>query len=120
MFYNLCDFIKDEMKEIDHKIVNGSRPSTQELEYADLLAHMKKSLLTVDAMENPEEYGWQDDGYTKTGRYGARRGSNRGRYSRMYRDNDDMMDELQSLMDKAPDEKSRRKIERIMHEMSEM
>lgn len=124
MFHNICDFIKDEMKEIDHKIGNGARPSNQELEYADLLAHMKKSLLTVDAMEHPEEYGWNDDGmshtyarsYGRTGRYNNRS----SRYGRMYRDNDAMMEDLQELIDKAPDEKTRRKLEHIMSDMSEM
>ena len=122
MFHNICDFIKEEMKEIDHKIGGGARPSNQELEYADLLAHMKKSLLTVDAMEHPEEYGWNDDGMSntyarsyRTGRYNSR-----GRYNRSYRDNDSMMEDLRDLIDKAPDEKTRRKLEHIMSDMSEM
>lgn len=124
MFHNLCDFIKDEMKEIDRKIGAGSRPTSQELEYADLLAHMKKSLLTVDAMENPEEYGYNDDGYdygARSGRSRSYRASGRGRrYNRMYRDNDAMMDELQELANKAPDDKTRRKLEQFMSEMSDM
>ena len=124
MFHNLCNFIKDEMREIDLKIGEGARPSNQELSYADLLSHIKKSLLTVDAMEHPEEYGWNDDGmsrmntrsYGRTGRYNSRS----SRYGRSYRDNDRIMEDLQELIDKAPDDKTRHKLESIMSDMSEM
>ena len=96
-----------------------------EVEYADKLAHIKKSLLTVDAMENPEEY--LDDGYNSRS-YGARgRGSNArrdsmGRYatgSRMYRD-DGMMAELHELMEKAPNEQVRRKYSEFISEIQNM
>ena len=124
MYHNICDFIKDELKELDRKIGAGSALSKQELEYADLLAHMKKSLLTVDAMENPEDYGHYNDGDYSTGSYGAGRGSyarrdSRGRYmaSRSYRDGGDMKDEIYELMDKAPNERVRRKLEELMSEM---
>lgn len=42
MFHNLCDFIKDELKELDRKVASGGKLSMQEIEYADKLAHMKK------------------------------------------------------------------------------
>lgn len=133
MFHNLCEYIKDELKELDRKAASG-KLSMQELEYADKLAHMKKSLLTVDAMENPEEYygndysNYRNENYSEHGEYGARgRGSNArrdsmGRYaarSRMYRD-DDMMGELHELMERAPDERTRRKIEEFISEMKKV
>ena len=132
MFHNLCDFIKDEMKELDRKIASGGKPSMQELEYADLLAHTKKSLLTVDAMENPEEYGYNDsdysyrDGYSRSYMAGRGRNARRdsmGRYAdsaRMYRDDDSMISELHKLMDKAPDERTRHKLENFISEMKSM
>ena len=126
MFHNICDFIKDELKELDRKVAAGSRLSTQELEYADLLAHMKKSLLTVDAMENPEDYGghYGDDGRGSSymagrGRSTGARRDSQGRYmaSRSYMDGGDMRDDIYDLMNKAPNDKVRRKLEDLLSEM---
>ena len=125
MFHNLCDFIKDELKELDRKAAGGKLTMT-EIDYADKLSHMKKSLLTIDAMENPEEYGY-NDGYS--GSYGAR---GRGRYARRdsmgryangargYRDDSPMIDGLHELMEKAPNDHSRRKLEEFIVEMEKM
>lgn len=127
MFHNLCDFVKDEMKELDRKVSSGGKLSMQELEYADKLAHLKKSLLTVDAMENPDEY-W-DDGMDRSYNrgYGARgRGSNArrdsmGRYStgRMYQD-EGMIEELHELMEKAPNNRVRHKYNEFISEIQGM
>lgn len=137
MFHNLCDFIKDELKELDRKVASGGKLSMNEIEYGDKLAHFKKSILTVDAMENPEEYGYNDDGYntgynTSMRSYGARgRGSNarrdsRGRYMdnmggshMMYRDGD-MMDELHELMNSAPNEHIKRKYKEFIADIESM
>lgn len=132
MFHELCDYIKDELTEINRKAASG-KLSMQEIEYADKLAHMKKSLLTVDAMENPDEYGYNDNyngnynsNYSDRMGYGARgrsaRRDSRGRYmegSRVYRD-DDMMAELRELMEKAPNEQVRRKYREFISEMESM
>ncbi len=128
MFHNLCDFIKDELKELDRKAANG-KLSGQEIEYADKLAHMKKSILTVEAMENPEEY-WDDNtnynsdysrAYSARGRGRNARRDSMGRYaaSRMYRD-DAMLAELHDLMDKAPNEKVKRKYSEFISEVQDM
>lgn len=132
MFHNLCDFIKDEMTALDRKAASG-KLSMPEIEYADKLAHIKKSILTVDAMENPEEYGYNDSGYNARSYnmgYGARgRGSNArrdsmGRYaasSRSYRDDESgMMSELRELMESAPNDHVRRKFEKFISEMETM
>ena len=122
MFRDLCDYIKDELKELDRKVSSGGKLSMQELEYADKLAHMKKSLLTVDAMENPEEYAYHDGGYSSQS-YMAGRGRNArrdsmGRYmdsSRMYRDDHrSMISELRDLMEKAPNEHTRHRFEELI------
>lgn len=132
MFHNLCDFIKDELKELDRKVASGGKLSMNEIEYGDKLAHFKKSMLTVDAMENPEEYGYNDSGYNARSynmSYGARgRGSNArrdsmGRYmgSRSYRDNESgMIGELKELMENAPNDHVRRKFEQFISEMESM
>lgn len=65
--HKLCEYLDDELKALERKAGNG-KLSNSELEYGDLLAHFKKSLLTNKAMEEnsySEEYR---DGMSKTGR----------------------------------------------------
>jgi hypothetical protein len=128
MLHNLCDFIKDELKELDRKVASGGKLSMSEIEYADKLAHMKKSLLTVDAMENPNDYGY-NDGYANHS-YSARRGrgsyvhrDSMGRYADMrggYRDDSGFVDELHELMEKAPNERVRKKFESFISDVDMM
>jgi hypothetical protein len=144
MFYNLCEFVKTELSELDRKAKSG-KISVPELEYADKLAHLKKSLLTNEAMEEADggysgrymmpRYGYayegrsyadgdmHGDGYggmSNAGRMNARRDS-MGRYSRTgysYHDNmDDLLDDMRGMLDKLPDER-RRKAERLIDELS--
>lgn len=144
MFDNLCEFIKTELSEIDRKAKSG-KVSVPELEYADTLAHLKKSLLTNDAMEESEggyssrynmipRYGYayegrsyndgmsRGDGYggmSNAGRMNARRDS-MGRYSRDgYSYHDDMgalLDDMRGMLDKLPEDR-RRKAERLIDEL---
>lgn len=125
MFHDLCDFIKDELKELDRKVASGGNLSMTELEYADKLAHLKKSLLTVDAMENPDDYGYNDaypvHSYGSRNSY-ARRDS-RGRYADMrggYRDDSGFIAELRELKEKAPNERVRKKFESFISDVDMM
>lgn len=136
----LCDYIKTELSELDRKAKSG-KLSTAELEYADTLAHLKKSLLTADAMEESDggysgrymmpRYAYDDgrsyadgmmngDGRSYAGRRNARRDS-MGRYSRdgySYHDSmDELIDEMRGMMDKLPEDR-RRKAERLIDELS--
>ena len=129
MFENLCEYIKTELSELDRKAKN-SKLSAAELEYADTLAHLKKSLLTVDAMEEADGYShryypmhsYRDewDGHSYAGRMNARRDS-MGRYSRTgysYHDSmDELLDEMRGMLDKVPEDR-RRKAERLIDELS--
>lgn len=145
MFEHLCDYIKTELSEIDRKAKSG-KVSAAELEYADTLAHLKKSLLTVDAMEESDggysgrypmmpRYGYaygdgrsyadesRGDGYggmSNAGRMNARRDS-MGRYTRTgysYHDSmDELLEDLRGMTDKLPEER-RRKAERLIDELS--
>lgn len=143
MFEHLCDYIKSELSEIDRKAKSG-KVSTAELEYADTLAHLKKSLLTVDAMEESDggysgrypmmpRYGYtyddgrsyadgrmEGDGRSYAGRMNARRDS-MGRYSRTgysYHDSmDELLDDMRGMLDKLPDDR-RHKAERLIDELS--
>lgn len=110
MYHNLCDFMKNELKELDRKAASEGKLSMQELEYADKLADVTKDLLTVEAMESQGDYrdggvvaggytrrnyndgyedgysdgyerrGYMDDGYSRGRGSGARRDS-MGRYA---------------------------------------
>ena len=110
MYHNLCDFMKNELKELDRKAASEGKLSMQELEYADKLADVTKDLLTVEAMERQGDYrdggvvaggytrrnyndgyedgysdgyerrGYMDDGYSRGRGSGARRDS-MGRYA---------------------------------------
>ena len=144
MFDNLCEFIKTELSEIDRKAKSG-KVTVPELEYADTLAHLKKILLTNDAMEESEggyssrynmmpRYGYtyegrsyndgmpRSDSYggmSNAGRMNARRDS-MGRYSRDgYSYHDDMgalLDDMRGMLDKLPEDR-RRKAERLIDEL---
>lgn len=112
MYHNLCGFINDELKDIDRKVSSGDKLSMQDVQYADLLSHARKSLLTADAMENPDGYGYND--YKRPYMRNARRD---GRYMGGYRDEDGMVAELRELMEKAPNERVRRKFEDFIADM---
>lgn len=121
MYQNICNFIDKEMTDLDHKIPSQGKLSMQEIQYADLLAHAKKSILTIEAMES----SYNDD-YERS--YGARRRDSRGRYAdhgynsdyQEYRSGKDMMGELHNLMQKAPNEEIKRKYGNFISEMEHM
>lgn len=118
MHRGLCDYIDGELKDLDRKAGAG-KLTMQEIEYADKLAHIKKSLLTNEAMEGAgysRAYG--DRYYPDMSMDRSRR--NDGRYaSRSYMDGD-MMDELRDMMENAPNEQTRRKIRDFMNEIKTM
>lgn len=88
----LVDYACDELEKLEKKADKGNLSMT-EIQYADVLAHLKKNLLTADAMMD------SDDGYSGDYSYargdGRGRGRNarrdsRGRYSSEYRMSDSM------------------------------
>lgn len=136
MHENLCSFIHDELDELDRKVKNGGKLSNAEIEYGDMLAHFKKSLLTNEAMEEAgySEHGysynrdWRDgDGHGMSyarGRRNAPRDA-RGRYSgdRGYSYAEDDMhgviDEMRGMLADLPAEKQG-KVRRFIDEMERM
>ena len=133
----LIDYVCEELDELEKKAAKG-KLSAAEVQYGDVLAHMKKNLLTADAMEN-EGYSntyYSDGEPTYRGSSYARgRGSNArrdsmGRYSnrgygRMYSREyseavDDMVGQLQTMMDEAPNEQIRKDIQKLMDKMQSM
>lgn len=128
MYQNICNFIDKEMTDLDHKIPSQGKLSMQEIQYADLLAHAKKSILTVEAMERSYNDGYSrdyNDNYERS--YGARWRDSRGRYAdgysddyQEYRSGKDMMGELHKLMKMAPNEEVKRKYGNFISEMEHM
>lgn len=130
----LINYVCDELEELERKADKG-KLSMAEVQYADMLAHLKKNILTSDAM--------MDEGYSNEGGYsyardGRGRGSNAkrdsmGRYSsRMYdgsyddgyergysRDKEDMMSQLKNMERHAEDEESRRMIKNWMKQIGD-
>lgn len=131
--YDLCETVSKELESANEKINSaGGELSAGDLEYLDKLTHTMKSLKTTIAMIEAEHEGYS--GYYWDGRYyydgspsmeKGGRGSSRGRsmrgnsYARKgkYSRDDDFTDELEELIEKAPDEHTRRKFEKILSEM---
>ena len=80
--HKLIDYICDELEEIEHKAEKGGKLTMQEIQYADMLAHLKKNILTSDAMMDADgEYSNEGGSYARGRGSNARRDS-MGRYSR--------------------------------------
>lgn len=123
--HRLCDFIDDELMSMEDLIKQGKKLSVNEVTYGDTLAHFKKCLLTNKAME--DSYSEARDGrFNRMGRsydrgydgrsYDdmsmARNRDSMGRYSR-----DEFMDKLTMMRESAPNEKSRRAIDKMIDEL---
>ena len=131
----LCKFIDRELEDLESKAASTGKLSSAEVNYGKDLAKFKMALLTNDRMEQDGEYS-EYDGMTyegvsyrggrggmsgTRGRMNVRRDS-RGRYSSEdgYSRADareDFRMELEELVEKAPDEHTRRKVEKFLAEM---
>lgn len=134
--HRLCEYIDKELMEMERGVADGKRLSASELEYADKLAHLKKSILTNEAMEEAYDDGYsrhyddgrrmRNDGYSYAGRGRGRtaRRDGMGRYSRggySYDEGkEDMMKELRELMSDAPDEQTKKEFQRFISKMESM
>lgn len=120
--HRLCEYIDNELMDMERKIQQGGKLSMSELEYGDKLAHFKKCLLTNKAMEESgyseagnrggRSYGVMYDGTSYGDMSYARRRDSMGRYS-----SDGFMDKLMDLRNSAPDEKHRMVVDRMMSEL---
>lgn len=127
MLDNLCDYIHEQLDELDRKVKTGGKLSASDVEYGDMLAHFKKSLLTNEAMEesgySERGYSMRGNGYSEDmrGSYARGRGRKRdsmGRYSRDgYSRTDEFRMMLEDAMESAPNEQTREKIRRMMAEV---
>lgn len=119
--HRLCDFIDDELMSMEDLIKQGKKLSVNEVTYGDTLAHFKKCLLTNKAMEdsysearggrfNRMGRSYDDRSYDDMSM--ARNRDSMGRYSR-----DEFMDKLTMMRESAPNEKSRRAIDKMIDEL---
>lgn len=136
--YDLCEMVYKEIENIKKELENaGGQLGEQHIEYVkDLVETMKYIKCLIGMIEDEEEgysgnYYYDDDmpmarggrgGRSNRGNSYARRGSyergrsNRRSYGRM-ESRDDFIDEIEELMEKAPDEATRKKFERMLSEM---
>lgn len=145
--YDICDVVTQKLDRYNEKLSkNGGEMSASDLEIIDKLTHTLKSVKTTIAMIEAEDKGysgtyWDGKQYydgqqsmegmsnrqSNRGQSGARgRGSrakrdSMGRYSRDgYSREDakeDMMNDLYELMENAPDDHTRKKLERFINEL---
>ena len=131
--HKLCEYIDKELEELEHKAGVGQKLSAGEIQYGDMLAHFKKSLLTNDAMENyDDEYSNDNRAMRDNRSMRSMRGNSmaRGRTGNVRRDSmggysrddalDDMVDELEELMDKAPDEQTKKEFRKFINKVQSM
>ena len=136
--HKLIEYVCDELKDLEKKVETGQQLSMAEVEYGDKLAHFKKNLLKGEEMMEEDGYsntgdysnrGYSrrhDDGMTYGSRYSKARGRNArrdtmGRYSRGYSMSDDeMMSELHELMQKSPDEHTKKEFQAFIERLERM
>lgn len=123
--HKLCEYIDDELMELERKVGKGQKLNASEVQYGDMLAHFKKSLLTSDAMEGGGSYGRVSYGRGRSYDDGmesyARRRDSMGRYSSDgYSRADEMVSELHRLMESAPDDRTRQEFKRFISKIETM
>ena len=110
----LIDYICDELDELEHKVDKDGKLSMSEIQYVDVLAHAKKNLLKTEEMDGGYSMRGEGNSYARGRGRNAKRDS-MGRYSRRYSmDRSDMVDELRTMMDTAPDDRTRMELEKMI------
>lgn len=131
--HKLIDYICDELEDLERKADKDGKLSMAEVQYMDTLAHAKKNLLKAEEMSEdgysgmyPRYYG-DDRSYNDGRSYARGRGRNAkrdsmGRYSsRGYSmAGEEMIDELHGLMEKAPDEQTKREFRKFIDKIEAM
>ena len=130
--HKLCEYIDEELMELEQKVKSSGKLSAGEVEYGDKLAHFKKCLLTNEAME--DSYSEEYEGGTSNTNGRSRGGRGRSYEGRSYEDGvsnarntkrnsmgrysrDGFVDKLMEMREAAPNEKSRRAIEKMLDEL---
>ncbi len=140
--HKLIEYICDELEELERKADKEGKLSVAEVEYMSLLAESKKDLLKGEELM---EGGYSGRGYSgrgysrregregregrmsyegrsyERGRGGSSRRGSMGRYSNEYSmDTDSMVSELSEMMAEAPDDRTRKEIQRLIEKIEMM
>ena len=145
--HKLIEYICDELEELEGKVGSGEKLSVAEVEYMSLLAESKKDLLKGEELMDGgySGRGYSRRGYSRRegresrdgrmyydgraydgrsyerGRGGSSRRGSMGRYSNEYSmDTDSMVTELSEMMNEAPDERTRKEIQRLIEKIEMM
>lgn len=140
--HKLIEFICDELDDLERKAERGKLSMT-EVQYGDMLAHFKKNLLKSEEMMDGgysmdrygDDYSGEYRGYSeRRGRGRNARRDSMGRYSRDRYSRDryprdgysmddgysmegDFKSDLEDLMEYAPNDQVRQKLQAIMSEV---
>lgn len=141
--HKLVEFICEELEDLERKAERGGKLSMTEVQYMDTLAHAKKNLLKgeelMDGGYSMDRYSrdrYSRDGYSRgyseaRGRGRNARRDSRGRYSRdsysrdgysrdgysMEGEEEDFQTQLEDLMQDAPNDQVKQKLQAIMAEI---
>ena len=134
--HELCETLSDQLGDLTRKVKNSGM-SGSDLEMIDKLTHSIKSIKAIMAMMEESGYsghypymggygygtGSYDDGAYRGGSYAKGRNQRRdsmGRYSgeRGYSRND-LADKMRELMADAPDDQTRREIQRMVDKLDQ-
>ena len=145
--HKLIDYICDELDDLERKAGSGEKLSVAEIEYMSLLAESKKDLLKGEELMDGgySGRGYSRRGYSRRegregregrmyydgraydgrsyerGRGGSSRRGSMGRYSNEYSmDTDSMVSELSEMMNEAPDERTRKEIQKLIDKIEMM
>ena len=130
--HELCETLSREVGDANEKIRSaGGKMTSGDLEYIDRLTHALKSVKTTIAMMEAEDgesgrYSMPHYGYGNSYNYGGsyRRGrDSMGRYTSRrggYSYDDGMIEELRSLMENAPDERTKSEFRQFIAKMEKM
>lgn len=117
----LCRYLDKELEEMENKVGMGGKLSRTEIEDGKNLAKFKMALLTNESME--EDGGYSNEYSGARYNRGRSRGDMRGnsyeyedRYSRAEA-KEEFLEKVYDLMEEAPDEHTRKKVERLANEM---
>lgn len=127
----LYDTVQKEVSKVNEKLANsGGNLTGSDVSYINELSHTLKSLKTTIAMMEAEDgesgrYSMPHYGYGNSYNYGGsyRRGrDSMGRYTsrRGYSYDDGMIEELRSLMESAPDERTKSEFRQFIAKMEKM
>lgn len=140
VYYELCDFVEDELKEMTKKLrKSGGQMTSTDLEYLNKLTETVNNIDTkINRAESKDGYSgsWYDN--DSMANRGGNRGGNRSRepwessrrsdvnrsmddrsmdYSRGEEMHEDFMERVEMLRNKAPDERTRMKFDKFLNDL---